>query len=86
MVIRPLTAAYTMGEFGRPAHSLGGKGGPAAFLAGAKDFVSLGGKTAAAGLYSGKPFFKIMGAVELMSDDVGMFDAGSVFGDNPVLI
>ncbi len=68
MVIRPLTAAHVMGEIGRSATNRGEKSGPAAFLAG-KDVVSLGSRKQGAGLYSATPLFKMMGAVELMSED-----------------
>lgn len=72
MVIRPLTAGYSMGELGRPVSSKGEKSGPALFFSGAKDVVSLGMEPGGgAGLYAGKPWFKIMGAVELMSEDCG---------------
>lgn len=70
MVIRPLTAGYSMGELGRPVNAKGENGGPALFFSKAKDVVSLGMESErGAGLYAGKPWFKMMGAVELMSED-----------------
>lgn len=84
MVIRPMTAAYAMGEIGRSAVTRGGEGGSATFF-GRKDIVSLGGKQRDAGLYSAAPLFKMMGAVELMSDDNEARDP-SGFGDNPTLL
>lgn len=86
MVIRPMTAAYVMGETGRSANTLGAKGGPTAFLGGVKDEVMLNGKTNGASLYSASPLFKIIGAVELMSEELDLLDEGQRFGDNPVLI
>ncbi len=70
MVIRPMNAVYAMGELGRPVSAKGGTGGPAFFFSGGRDVVTLGrGAEAGAGLYTGKPWFKMMGAVELMSED-----------------
>ncbi len=86
MVIRPMTAAYTLGESGRPAKSAGGKSGPAALFADVKDLVSLGNANATAGLYSGNPVFKIMGAVELMSDESDVLDQQSGFGDTSFVL
>ena len=83
MVIRPMTAAYVMGEIGRSASTSGAKGGPTAFLGGVKDEVTLKGNTNGAGLYSASPLFKMMGAGELMSEELDRFDEG--FGESPVL-
>ena len=67
MVIRPLAAAYAMGEIGRSAATMGGKGGPTSFLSPLRDEVTLSGKPrGGAGLYSGSPLLKAMGAVELV--------------------
>lgn len=87
MVIRPMAAAYVLGELGRSAANLGAKGGPTAFLSGVKDEVALGKMASAgAGLYTATPLFKIMGAVELMSEELGAFDENLEFGDNPILL
>lgn len=86
MVIRPMAAAYSLGEFGRSAAVKGGKGGSTSFFAGTGDTVSFGGKSGSAGLYSAAPLFKIMGAVELMSEDFEAEDNAAYFGDNPVLL
>ncbi len=69
MVIRPMAAAYAMGEIGRSAGTAGAAtGGSAAFSKHAGDKVSLGSKyPAGAGLYKASPLFKMIGAVELMS-------------------
>lgn len=83
MVIRPLVAANALGETGRSAAKRGTSGGPAAFFSN-QDSVALGGKPVGAKLYSASPLFKMMGAVELMSDEFEM--AGSDFSDNPALI
>lgn len=74
MVIRPMAAAYAMGEIGRPAGTSGATGGSASFSKVAKDTVSLHGagglkRAGGAGLYSASPLFKMIGAVELMSVD-----------------
>lgn len=84
MVIRPMTAAYAMGEMGRSAAIRGEESGSTAFLRG-KDVVALGGQQRDAGLYSAAPLFKMMGAVELMSDDYESREPGG-FGDNPTLL
>ena len=87
MVIRPMAAAYAMGEIGRPANKPGGKGGPAAFLSSISDSVALhGGTGRGAGLYSPSPLFKIMGAVELMSGELEGDDDAGGFGDYPILL
>lgn len=86
MVIRPMTIAYTMGELGRPARNAGGKSGPATLFSNAKDSVSFGEKTASATLYSAGPMFKIMGAVELMSDGNDIPDPQTGFGDAAFVI
>lgn len=87
MVIRPMAAVYVLGEIGRSAAGMGAKGGPTAFLSGIKDEVSLGRKSPAnAGLYTAAPLFKIMGAVELMSEEPGALDESLDFGDNPILL
>ena len=71
MVIRPMNAVYAMGESGRPVIARGEKDGGPALLFSDPDVVSLGRETAAgAGLYTAKPWFKIIGAVELMSEDI----------------
>lgn len=72
MVIRPMAAAYALGEIGRSAACQGGKGGPASFFSNGTDAVTLGTKSSSAGLYSAKPMFKMMGTVELMSEDFGL--------------
>ena len=70
MVIRPMAAAYTMGEIGRSAGSTGAKGGPAAFFATQRDTVELHSREKkGAGLYRPSPWFKMVGAVELMTTD-----------------
>lgn len=75
MVIRPLVAANVLGEMGRPASARGKSGGPAAFYTdGGEDSVVLGGKGGGSGvggakLYSASPLFKMMGAVQLTSDE-----------------
>ncbi len=71
MVIRPMAAAYAMGEIGRSAGTSGVVGGgPAAFSKHAGDKVSLGSRvTVGAGLYTASPMFKMIGAVELMSGE-----------------
>lgn len=86
MVIRPMAAAYSMGEIGRSAGTSGAKGGPTAFFGVIKDDVSLGGKKGGAGLYAASPLFKIMGAVELMSEEFELLDGARGFGDNSVLL
>lgn len=86
MVIRPMPAAYTMGEIGRPANKPGGNGGPASFFSKSMDVVSLGNASTSAGLYSGSPIFKIIGAVELMSEDFDFDDDIAAFGEHPVLL
>lgn len=87
MEIRQMAAAYQLGEFGRPAGFLGGKSGPASIFSNVKDIVSLGGKAASnAGLYSARPTFKVVGAVELLSGDVESLDESLYFGDNPILL
>ncbi len=69
MVIRPMAGIHFLGEIGRSAGAMGAQGGPTAFLSG-KDEKIFNAKTrAGGGLYSAKPLFKIIGAVELMSDD-----------------
>lgn len=86
MVIRPMAAAYAMGEIGRSTGTVGAKGGPTFFLNSIGDEVSLGSKRPAdAGLYSASPLFKMIGAVELMSAEPDMSEAVD-FGDNPVLL
>lgn len=87
MVIRPMAAAYAMGEIGRPVNKSGAMSGPASFLY-KQDSVALGSADArGAGLYSASPLFKIMGAVELMTGDGDFTDNGqATFGDNPVLV
>lgn len=72
-----------MGEIGRSAAGTGAKGGPAAFVP-VRDEVTLSGKPrSGAGLYSGMPFMKSMGAVELIhgrfesEDDAGRNDFGA---------
>lgn len=86
-MIQAATAAYAMGELGRSASSLGGKGGPARVFAGVRDIVSLGnGQAAGAGLYTARNLFKIMGAVELVSPDAGAEDDALPFGDRPILL
>lgn len=85
MVIRPMIAAYTLGEMGRPATNMGGSGGPASLFK-VKDMVSLGGGTPGAGLYTGTTLFKIIGAVELMTDDHGIEEEPGGFADHPVLL
>lgn len=79
MVIRPMAAAYAMGEMGRSAGTSGVTSGPAAFLREVKDEVELGRKKVIPGLYSASPLFKIMGSVELMSEETPTPD--SEFGD-----
>lgn len=87
MVIRPMAAAYAMGETGRSAAGMGGKGGPAAFFSAVHDDVVLGSRVKpGAGLYAASPFFKIMGAVELMSEEPGEFDENLSFDTNPILL
>lgn len=74
MLIRPMAAAYAMGEIGRSAAKLGAQGGPTAFLQSMRDEVALGSAPrSSAGLYSASPLFKIMGTVELMCND-GLHD------------
>ena len=86
MVIRPMAAAYAMGEIGRSAGTMGAKGGPTSFLKEVGDEVSLGvRKPAGAGLYSASPLFKMMGAVELMSAEPDMGELID-FGDSPILL
>ncbi len=70
MVIRPLVAANAvlLGEPGRSAAKRGNFGGPAAFFSGG-DTVTLGVSPKGAKTYSASPLFKMMGAVELMSDE-----------------
>lgn len=84
MVIRPMTAAFGMGEIGRSVSIRGDNDGSAAFLR-SGDVVSLGGPRRDAGLYSGALLFKMMGAVELMSDDREVCGQ-SGFDDNPTLL
>ncbi len=73
MVIRPMAAAYAMGEIGRSAGTMGAKGGPTSFLHGIRDEVSLGTRMpSGTGLYSASPLFKMIGAVELTSSDITM--------------
>lgn len=86
MYIRPMTAAYAMGEMGRPAVAKGEKRGPASFFTSVQDLVTLGQSMPAGGLYSAKPVFKIMGAVELMSDDFDLSDSMADFDDTPILL
>lgn len=75
MVIRPMVAAHAMGEMGRSAASMGAKGGPASFLSPLRDEVTLSGKPrGSAGVYSGTPLLKIMGAVELMHGRIDIDD------------
>lgn len=70
MLIQPMAATYAMGEIGRSTATMGGKGGPASFFSPLRDEVTLSGKPrVGAGLYSGSPLFKIMGAVELVRGD-----------------
>lgn len=86
MVIRPLTAAYAMGEIGRPASVKGEKSGPASVFSDIGDVVTLGNRSGGdSGLYNARPLFKIMGAVELMSGDDGAWDEVG-FGDHPVML
>lgn len=74
MVIRPLVAANIfLGEPGRPAAKRGSFGGSAAFSGG--DTVTLGASPKGAATYSASPLFKMMGAVELMSDEFEPPDA-----------
>ncbi len=85
MVIRPMAAAYAMGEIGRSAGTTGAKGGPTAFSRDIRDEVTLGsGKRAGLGLYSASPLFKMIGAVELMSPEG---DPGTMpgIGDAPAV-
>ncbi len=71
MVIRPMAAAYAMGEIGRSAGTMGAKGGPTSFLREIRDEVSLGARVPpGTGLYSASPLFKMIGAVELTSSDI----------------
>ncbi len=71
MVIRPMAAAYAMGEIGRSAGTTGAKGGPTSFLREIRDEVSLGARVPpGTGLYSASPLFKMTGAVELTSSDI----------------
>ncbi|MCD7897600.1 MAG: hypothetical protein LUG50_13150 [Planctomycetaceae bacterium] len=67
MIIRPIAAAHFLGELGRSAEKRGAQGGPTAFSG--RDEVELGVIPKKTGLYSATPFFKMMGRVELMSDD-----------------
>ncbi len=67
MIIRPIAAAQFLGELGRSAEKRGTQGGPAVFSG--RDEVQLGVVPKKTGLYSATPFFKMMGRVELMSDD-----------------
>ena len=70
MVIRPMNAVYATGDLSRLVDANGGIGEPALFSS-SRDTVSLNRKAAAgAGLYTTTPRFKIMGAVELMSDEI----------------
>jgi hypothetical protein len=81
-----MAAAYAFGETGRSASKLGGKSGSAAFFGAAGDAVSLSSEArAGASLYSATPLFKIMGAVELMSDDSKAFGEAALFGDKKIL-
>ncbi|MCD8138334.1 MAG: hypothetical protein LUE17_00885 [Planctomycetaceae bacterium] len=74
MLIRPMAAAYAMGEIGRSAAKLGAQGGPTSFLQPMRDEVALGTTPRnIAGLYSASPLFKIVGTVELMCTD-GLHD------------
>lgn len=69
MVIRPMAAAYALGEIGRSAGTLGAQGGPTSFFRTNRDEVTLSNTVRkGAGLYSGTPPFKMMGAVELMRE------------------
>lgn len=70
MVIRPMAAAYVMGEIGRSAGTQGVTSGPTAFLREIRDEVDLGRRSKTnADLYGASPLFKIMGAVELTSEE-----------------
>lgn len=86
-MIQAVAGAYAMGELGRSASSLGGKGGPAPAFADVRDIVSLGnGQPAGAGLYTSRSLFKIIGAVELVSSDVEVDDEALPFGRRPILL
>ncbi len=69
MVIRPMAGMNFLGEIGRSAGAVGAQGGSAAFLGGKEAKAFAGKSKSGGGIYSSKPFFKIMGAVELMSED-----------------
>lgn len=84
MVIRPMAAAYALGEIGRSAAYRGGTGGPASFFEKGTDAVALGARSADARLYSANPMFKMMGTVELMSEDFGF--AGDEHADSSAFL